>query len=78
VPPEVEEVGTVVWKRFAAGSKSDHEAIWLDCKNAQYLLRLPGGNPFSDPALSALVGKRIRARGTRLDYILILKDWEEA
>jgi len=78
MPEETEEVGTVIRKRFVAGSKSDHEAIWLDCKDAQYVLRRPGGNPFSDPELSALVGKRIRARGTLLDYALILNDWEEA
>lgn len=75
---EAEEVGTVVRKRFAEGSKSDHEAIWLICKDVQYVLRRPGGNPFADPELAALVGKRIRARGTILDYVLILKDWEEA
>jgi len=75
---EVQEVGTVVQKRFAAGSKSDHEAVWLECKDKQYILRRPGSNPFSDPELTALVGKRIQARGRVQDYIFFLTDWKNA
>jgi hypothetical protein len=75
---EVEALGTVVRKRFAAGSKSDHDAVWLECGDQQYILRRPGGNPFSDPELTALVGKRIHARGTVRDYVFFLTGWENA
>lgn len=70
-------MGAVIRRRFGAGTKNEHEAIWLDCGATRYVLRRPGGNPFADPELSALVGKRIRARGTVLGYIFILNEWAD-
>lgn len=77
MPVEKEALGTVIQKRFAQGSKSDHEAIWLDCGDIQYVLRRPGGNPFADAELSALIGKRIRAQGTVVDYTFFLNEWTD-
>ena len=73
-----EKVGTVIQKRFGAGTKSEHDAVWLDGGDKQYVLRRAGGNPFSDPELDKLVGKRIRAHGYTLNNnSFILQDWQE-
>jgi hypothetical protein len=55
--------GSVVLKRINPGSKSDHEAAVLIAGDHQYKLRRQGGNPFADPEVLALAGKRIRAEG---------------
>jgi hypothetical protein len=55
--------GTVVQKKFGAGSKSEHDAIYLETDEGDYQLRLVGGNPFSDPELKKLIGKKITATG---------------
>ena len=73
-----EKVGIVVQRRFGEGTKSDHDAVCLDCGDALFILRRPGGNPFNDPAISELVGKRICARGYTIDYTFVLNDWKEA
>lgn len=59
----VELIGTVVQKVFGAGSKSEHEAIYLETDGGAYQLRRIGGNPFSDPELKKLIGKKITATG---------------
>ena len=74
--PENEEFeGKVARRRFGAGSKSDHVAVILETASGNLVLRRPGGNPFHDPELDALVGKHIRCRGERTDYLLILSEW---
>ena len=60
---EVELVGKVVQKKFAQGSKSEHDAMYLETDQGSFVLRRLGGNPFSDPVLKKLVGKKITATG---------------
>jgi hypothetical protein len=55
--------GTVARRPYAVGSKSEHEAVMLITDEGEFRLQLKGGNPFRDPALDALVGKRIEAEG---------------
>jgi len=55
--------GRVVKKTYSAGSKSEHEAVYLASPAGEYKLRLPDANPFHDPRLDALVGKSITADG---------------
>jgi hypothetical protein len=69
--------GQVVKARFAAGSKSDHEAVFLNSDKGRFVLRRTGGNPFFDPELEKLVGKSIRARGEVAGYTFLLSDWSE-
>ena len=72
-------VGTVTKKRFAAGSKSDHMAVWLETKDrGQFVLRRLGGNPFADPELEKLVGKEIACKGKISGYTLIISDYNES
>ena len=55
--------GKVVLEKFAAGSKSEHEAVFLDTGSERYRLKKRGGNPFHDDSLHQLVGKTINAEG---------------
>ena len=60
---EVELTGKVIQKKFGLGSKSEHQAIFLETDNETYQLRRLGENPFSDPGLKKFVGKNITASG---------------
>ena len=55
--------GDVVRKRIHTGSKSEHDAAMLVTADGEFKLRVQGGNPFLDPEVEALVGKRIRGEG---------------
>ena len=72
--------GKVIRKRFGAGSKSEHDGVYLSMADGNSLkLRIPGGNPFQDPRLDGLVGKSITASG-KLDNEhgqFILSDWQQ-
>jgi hypothetical protein len=70
--------GTVIRKRFGAGSKSDRMAVFLKTDEGEYVLRRKGGLAYSDPDLEALVGKRLRASGTLAGYTFLMNDWEVA
>jgi hypothetical protein len=69
--------GTVFRKKFARGSKSEHEAICLRSGQEEFVLRRRGGNAFSDPVLSELVGKEIQADGEVVGHTLLLDAWSE-
>ena len=70
--------GTVARRLVAPGSKSEREAIVLETTGGEELiLRRQGGNPFRDPELERLVGRRIRADGTVHGQTLIMTGWEE-
>ena len=59
----MELTGSVVRKTFAAGSKSEHSAVFLITDGGDYKLERAEGNPFHDPELEKLVGKRIAVTG---------------
>ena len=68
--------GRVVRKLVSAGSKSEHEALVLVTPDGQeYKLRRDGGNPFRDPGLDALEGKRIECEGRLRNGQLIVARW---
>jgi len=64
--------GRVIKKRFARGSKSERDAVWLVTDQGEFVLRRAGGNPFHDPELDKLVGRRVRCEGNLVDYLLIV------
>jgi len=55
--------GEVTRRRYAPGSKSEHDSVMIVTDQGEYRLRRRGGNPFNDPSLDELVGKRIEAAG---------------
>jgi hypothetical protein len=69
--------GRVIKKPFAAGSKSEREAIILVTEAGEYVLRRTGGNPFFDAELENLVGKQIRCDGNLTGYTFLMDNWTE-
>ena len=49
----------------------------LDTEAGSFILRRAGGNPFHDPDLERLVGKRIRAEGEEHGQTLVMEAWDE-
>jgi hypothetical protein len=74
----MEFTGRVVKEVFGKGSKSERDAVMIETSNGKYVLRRKGGNPFSDPELDRLIGKRIRGNGVLTGSTLIMSDWHEA
>ena len=70
--------GQVVKRPFGAGSKSARPAVMLVTPEGDFVLRRRGGNPFADPDLDRLVGKRICGEGVLHGYTLIMSEWREA
>jgi hypothetical protein len=70
-----ELVGKVSRRVFGKGSKSEHEALYIDTDQGRYVLRRQGGNAMYDPALQELAGKTIKCTGIVHDYVLLISDW---
>ena len=68
--------GKVIKKHWGAGSKSEHEAVVLVSVDGEYKLRRQGGNPFVDPVLNGLVGKRIECHGVISGAMLLMSEWK--
>jgi UDP-glucose 6-dehydrogenase len=60
---EIELTGKVVLQKFGEGSKSEHDALYLDTGNKKYHLLKKGDNPFENNSLHKLIGKIIKVRG---------------
>jgi hypothetical protein len=70
--------GTVTQRTFAKGSKSERPGVFLETEAGEsFLLQRLEGNPFKDPLLEELVGKRIEANGTKRAYAFYVKSWQE-
>jgi len=69
--------GRVIKGTFGKGSKSEHEAVYIDTGDHKYKLKRKGGNPFYDDILHALVGKKIVAEGNLNDYFFEVVTYEE-
>lgn len=68
--------GRVVRKRVSIGSKSEHDSLVLVTPEGQeYKLRRQQGNPFRDPELDVLEGKRIECEGIVRDGLIIMTRW---
>lgn len=73
----MELTGNVVLRKFGAGSKSEHDAVYLETKNASYVLRKMGGNPFHDESLHQLIGKTVTVKGFINNYTFLAKELKE-
>lgn len=70
--------GKVVAKKFGKGSKSEHDAVYLDTGDKKYRLKKKGGNPFYDESLHKLVGRTIELEGNiTSDFFVITDEPEE-
>ena len=70
--------GTVRKRPVGGASKSAREAVVLESDSGEFILQREGANPFYDPDLEALVGKRIRFRGVIDGFVFSVKSWEDA
>jgi len=73
----MELIGEVRKKQVAAGSKSERQAVVLRTQDAEYVLRIIGGNAFHDERLEALVGKRIRVEGELHGTTFLMRRWSD-
>lgn len=70
--------GTVTQRKFAKGSKSEREGVFIETEGGDsFLLQRLEGNPFKDPTLEKLIGKRIEANGEKRGYAFYLQKWRE-
>ncbi|HET6559846.1 MAG TPA: hypothetical protein VFG54_21145 [Prolixibacteraceae bacterium] len=69
--------GKVVAQKFGEGSKSEHDAVYLDTGDKKYRLKKKGGNPFYDESLHKLVGKTIELEGDITPGFFVIKDEPE-
>jgi hypothetical protein len=74
---EIELTGKIVVRKFGEGSKSEHDAVYLETKDGDFVLRRVGGNPFHDPFLHALKGKTVTAKGYIEHYSFFAKELKE-
>ena len=64
--------GKVVRAMFGTGSKSEHEATYLETDDGErYVLRRVGGHAFNDPGLDPLIGRRVTCTGKLIGYTLL-------
>ncbi|MCC6378753.1 MAG: hypothetical protein IT519_08060 [Burkholderiales bacterium] len=56
---------------FGTGSKSEHDAVWIDTGAARYVLRRKGGPAMGDPALERYLGCTVRCDGVLLSHTLV-------
>jgi hypothetical protein len=56
--------GKISVRPFGAGTKSEHDAVYLDTADGNYRLQKKGANPFENTALKQLEGKKVIVEGT--------------
>jgi hypothetical protein len=66
--------GLVIKQLVNEGSKSEHNAVCLQTDAKLFKITRKGGNPFVDPQLDNLVGKRISCEATFLKNNLAIVD----
>jgi hypothetical protein len=69
--------GTVRQRRYAVGSKSEHDAVTLVTADGEFRLQRKGANPFEDAALDEYIGKQVEAAGFVSGPSLIVDDVRE-
>lgn len=69
--------GVVIIQKFAEGSKSEHDAVYLDTGKKQYRLKKRGGNPFYDESLHKLIGHLVILKGILNPYFFEITEIEE-
>jgi len=70
--------GQIIEKALAAGSKSQHQGLFIVCAEAEYVIRFKGDNPFENKSLKAFIGKQVMAEGILIDYLFLANSVREA
>ncbi|HWW40253.1 hypothetical protein [Pedobacter sp.] len=69
--------GKIILKPFATGSKSEHDAVYLETTTGDYLLQRKDDNPFECSDLESFAGKNVTVEGELTDYLFIANDVTE-
>lgn len=72
----MEVMGEVIIRPFAEGSKSEHNAVFIQSSEGTFLLRRQGGNPFRDESLEKLAGKQVKVKGLLDKNLFLAKEIE--
>jgi hypothetical protein len=70
-------VGKISVRIAGEGTKSEHEAVYLDTGKESYQLRKTGSNPFENPELKQMAGREVSVEGTLDKYIFFARTIEE-
>ena len=65
--------GRVTEASYAKGSKSEHDAIFLETPDARYVLRRKNGHAFIDPKLKQYVGHEVECDGFVVGTTLLVE-----
>jgi hypothetical protein len=65
--------GKIINKVFAPGSKSEHNATYLEVnKDTSYVLRIKSGNPFDNSRFANYLEKEVEIDGELTDLYLFI------
>jgi hypothetical protein len=56
--------GKLHLRKAAVGSKSEHQAVFLEMTDGQFVRLHQGDNPFNSPLLKSMVGQQVKIVGT--------------
>lgn len=73
---EIELRGRVTDHIFGKGSKSQHQALYLETETGTYKLKRKGGNPFFDETLRQYLGATVVAKGIVQGYVFLISSIE--
>ena len=65
--------GRVTESSYAKGSKSEHNAIFIETPDNRYVLRRKSGHAFSDPHLKRYVGHEVECDGFLIGNTLLVE-----
>ncbi|MFO0990457.1 MAG: hypothetical protein U1E67_00810 [Hyphomicrobiales bacterium] len=68
--------GLVVRASYAAGSKSEQQALWLEADTGRYILRRKEGPAFGDKSIEKFVGKQVSCNGFLVGNTLLAEKIE--
>jgi hypothetical protein len=66
--------GMVVRASYAAGSKSEQQALWLESSAGRYLLRRKEGPAFGDKSIEKYIGKQVSCDGFLIGNTLLAEN----
>jgi hypothetical protein len=69
--------GRITQGSYGKGSKSEHEAIFIETPNARYVLRPKTGHAYSDTKLRQFIGHEVECDGFLVGTTLLVDRIEE-
>jgi hypothetical protein len=70
-------LGKISVRKFGEGSKSQHNAVYLETNQGNYVLAKAGANPFESVGFEEMEGNQVTVEGTIDQYQFIVSDINE-